>query len=122
MAENKVENKVEGKSETEGKAPTNWDALLAEPEEIEAGNTVSLSDIPEAIKQVVERSYKSSNFLRFTLPSAKLAEEYLTLARTYAELREPRLTIRTGKVPSNAPDGTIQFRAKDFEARARKEK
>lgn len=119
MADTKVNVTPADEPKSTAKVPTNWGQFVAEAEEVEAGATVSISDIPEDIKQAVERSYGSGNYLRFRLPSAKVADEFLNLARTYCSLREPKLTIRTTKL-EDVPDGTIQWRAKDFEARVRK--
>lgn len=97
----------------------NWSTLLAEPEEVEAGVGVTMADIPQDVKDAVEQSKRRDVGLVFRLPSQAVAEEFVTLARQYAALREPKLTIRTTKKDDPT---VVQFKAKDFEKRERKQK
>lgn len=109
--------KTETKTET--KEPVSWGQFLDAAEEVEVGVGLTLSDIPEDIRKAVERSYETGKALRFRFPTTEVAQEFLGLCRSYAGLREPKLTIRTTKLEEASQ---VQFKAKDFEVRTRKSK
>ena len=94
-----------------------WSEFTTAAEEVTPGGGITLADIPESVQAAVNRSYESGKALRFRFPSEDVAAKFLTLCRQYATIREPRLTLRTTALDDKT---SVQFRAKDYEARPRK--
>lgn len=102
-------------------ADTDWGMFTTPVEEVETATgapRVTIEDIPTDIRKAVELSLERDKAQKFDFGTMPRAQEFLRLARKYAVLRDPRVTVRTFSVSEDdAKKGITVLRVKPFEAR-----